>query len=297
MNSSRAPWKVSLHGGHSVKYCDHARGELRAMLEAAVAKGFHTYGVAEHAPRFDAKFLYPDEIRMGWDIPKIIADFEAYAADTRVLVEEFADRLTLLRGFEAEVIPSVGYKDVMLGLKAKYGFDYIVGSVHYVDEILVDGWPETFARALEKRGGDLESVVLGYYENMAAMIQALRPEIVGHFDVVRKFGAAHGPVDTPRIRRAAETALESAREYGCILDCNTGGFRKGHGMPYPAPWVVEMARRMGIPFCFGDDSHAVEEVGADIDLARAYLLENGIESITCLAREGDGLVRKTWPLA
>lgn len=54
---------------------------------------------------------------------------------------------------------------------------------------------------------------------------------------------------------------------------------------------------MGIPFCFGDDSHAVEEVGADVDLARAYFLENGITSVTCLAREEDAIVRRVCPLA
>jgi histidinol-phosphatase (PHP family) len=293
MNSSSAPWKVSLHGGHSVTYCDHATGELREMLEMAVAKGLHTYGLAEHAPRFDPKFLYPDEIGMGWDIPKIIADFEAYARDTKELVEEFAGRLTVLRGFEAEIIPADGYRDIMLGLREKHEFDFMVGSVHYVDEILVDGWPETFERALRKRG-DVENLAVAYYENVAEMVEALKPEIVGHFDVVRKFGAAHGPVDTPPIRRAAKAALEAAREHACILDCNTGGYRKGHGMPYPAPWIVEMAREMEVPFCFGDDSHTVDEVGADFEQAREYLVEHGVESVTFLSRGEDvGLVRET----
>jgi hypothetical protein len=33
---------VSLHGGHSREYCDHARSTLREILEAAVACGYDT---------------------------------------------------------------------------------------------------------------------------------------------------------------------------------------------------------------------------------------------------------------
>jgi len=46
------PWRVSLHGGHSGEYCDHAEATLREMLEAAVQYGYQTFGVSEHAPGF-----------------------------------------------------------------------------------------------------------------------------------------------------------------------------------------------------------------------------------------------------
>src|SRR5438045_1413741 len=37
-------WRVSLHGGHSGEFCDHAEGTLREILTAAVAAGYHTFG-------------------------------------------------------------------------------------------------------------------------------------------------------------------------------------------------------------------------------------------------------------
>jgi len=60
-----AEWKASLHGGHSGEFCDHAGGTLREMVEAAVAFGYRTFGVSEHAPRYEPRFLYAEERALG----------------------------------------------------------------------------------------------------------------------------------------------------------------------------------------------------------------------------------------
>ncbi len=52
---------VSLHGGHSGEFCDHAEGSLREILDAAIDAGYHTFGVSEHAPRCEDRFTYPNE--------------------------------------------------------------------------------------------------------------------------------------------------------------------------------------------------------------------------------------------
>jgi len=265
------PWMVSLHGGHSGEFCDHAAGTLRETLEAAVAKGFCIYGLAEHAPRYHPRFLYPDEVAMGWDIPKLLADFNAYAECTKTLVTEFADRLIVLRSFEAEIVPADRYVETMLELRARHAFDYMVGSVHYVDEFLFDYSPDTFVEALHLHGG-LEPLAVKYYEGVTKMVEALRPEVVAHFDTIRKYAGPHGPVDTPPIRDAVECALEAVRQSNAILDVNTGPLRKGEAIPNPAPWIVESACDMGIPFCFGDDSHGPDQVGANFALSDSMQL-------------------------
>ena len=42
---------------------------------------------------------------------------------------------------------------------------------------------------------------------------------------------------------------------------------------------------MSVPFCFGDDSHRTDQVGAGLDEARLYLLQYGVSDITALVRE------------
>lgn len=286
------PWKVSLHGGHSGEFCKHARGTLREILEAAVAYGFHTFGVAEHAPRAESRFLYPEEIELGYDVARIDADFDAYAREAEALAREFEGRLRVLRGFELEVVPQDGYAELMLALRRRYAFDYVVGSVHHVDDISIDG-PKAEFEGLVRRFGSLERLAVRYYQLVAEMVLAVRPEVVGHLDLIRKNAPLDESLDTPPIRRAAETALEAVAECNAILDLNTAGYRKGLGTPYPAPWLVRAASEMGLAFCFGDDSHSPSEVGAGIDEARRYLLDNGVNTVAYWVRQDAGLRRET----
>jgi histidinol-phosphatase (PHP family) len=289
------PWKVSLHGGHSGEFCEHAKDTLRQVLEAAAAAGYHTFGVSEHAPRSQERFLYNTEREKGYDLDRLGREFEAYAAAVRQLAAEFQGRLHVLCGFEAEVIPAATYRDEMLGHRQRFGFDYMVGSVHYVDETTIDGPKPEFERALAARGS-LEALAIAYYQAVALMVAALQPEVVGHFDLIRLNAGRGARLDTPPIRQAARQALEAVRDCGAILDVNTAGYRKGLGMPYPAPWLVETAHAMDIGFCFGDDSHGPAQVGQGIDEARRYLLENGVGQVTVLTRENGEITRKRVPL-
>ncbi|HOT49875.1 MAG TPA: histidinol-phosphatase [Candidatus Hydrogenedentes bacterium] len=292
----RSPWAVSLHGGHSRDYCDHADSTLREILDAALAAGYRIYGVTEHAPRDDPRFLYPEEIKLGWDVPKIQRDFAAYARETQLLAGEYAGRLLVLRGFEAEVVPWERYVDITLDLRARHHFDYVVGSVHWIDDRITDYSQESFDVALREYR-NLEAMAVHYYERVAAMVRALRPEVVGHLDVIRKYARPHGPVDTPAIRDAADGALEAIRDAGSILDINTAAYRKGFDTPYPAPWLLERAvHHFGIGVCFGDDSHGVAQVGAGILEARAYLLDHGVGELVTLERTEHGLERRHIPL-
>lgn len=289
------PWKVSLHGGHSGEFCDHAVGTLSEVIEAAIAKGFKTYGISEHAPRHGERYLYANERERGWTLEKIAADFETYGKAVFALADEYASRITILRGYEIEVVPHDRYAEIMLDYRTRFRFDYMVGSVHYLHDISIDSSVEEFEEVLKITGG-LEELALEYYASVAAMIEALEPEVVGHLDLVRKNGHLFGPLDTAAIRKAVERTLEVAKAHHCILDLNTAGWRKGLDSPYPAPWLLKRAHEMGVPFCFGDDSHGPELVGAGIEPAREYLLANGVESVAVLVRTGDRVVRETVPL-
>jgi histidinol-phosphatase (PHP family) len=288
-------WRVSLHGGHSGAYCDHATGSLAAVLEAAVEAGYHTFGVSEHAPRVESRFLYPEEVEAGYDVGRLESEFKAYVHEVKELASAYKGRLCVLCGFEAEVVPDNRYVEVMLGYRERYGFDYMVGSVHYVREVQIDWHKEMFTRAIETCGG-LEAMCVAYYEAVAQMVVELRPEVVGHLDLVRKNAGPFGPVDTPRVRSAASETLEVIRAHDCILDLNTAGYRKGLGSPYLAPWLVERAAAMGIGFCFGDDSHGPHQVGLDLDRSRRYLLNNGVTTVTVLTRDKAEVVKRVVPL-
>ena len=282
---------ASLHGGHCGEFCEHARGTLQEVLEAAVEAGFQIYGLSEHAPRYEQGHIYESERAKGYTLERLQREFEEYAEESLRMQGLFEDRLSVLRGFEAEVVPSDRYAELMQGLRSRHAFDYMVGSVHHVADISIDESPHHYGAAVEACGG-LEPFAVRYYETVRRMIEELRPEVVGHFDLLKLHAPAAADLATPRIRLAAEEALAAAQAVGCILDLNTAGWRKGLAEPYPGPWIVRAATAAGIPFCFGDDSHEPSQVGFGIDQARQYLLSNGVPTVTVLESSGRVLSRR-----
>ncbi|MBI2432919.1 MAG: histidinol-phosphatase HisJ family protein [Candidatus Hydrogenedentes bacterium] len=233
---------------------------------------------------------------MGWDVQHLEQLFAAYAAELETLQKEYSPKIAILRGFEAEVVPEANYVDVMHAFQRRFKFQYIVGSVHWVNGHIIDYTPEHFAKALAV-SGSLEALAIRYYETIVDMARRLQPEVIAHFDLIRRYAPDEGSVSTPPARAAALAALEAVRDVNAILDVNTGGYRKGFARPYPAPWIVEAARDLGIAFCFGDDSHRASEVGAGIEDARQYLLACNIHSITTLRPHPTGLSREEIALA
>ncbi|HUG43059.1 MAG TPA: histidinol-phosphatase, partial [Acidobacteriota bacterium] len=261
-------------------------------LDAAVRVGYSIFGVTEHAPRGEERFLYPSELEKGYTVERLEAEFQAYSEAIDSLRRRFGGRMTLLKGFEAEVVPHDRYVERMGDYRDRFGFEYMVGSVHHIGDVQIDGSAELFSKAVQLAGG-LEALAVRYYETVAEMIRCLRPEVVAHFDLVRRNAPPGAALDSPAIRKAARSALEIARDCDSILDLNTAGYRKGLGGPYPDSWIVRMASEMGLGFCFGDDSHSVSDVGAGLEEARDYLLQHGVDRIRVLNRVAGGL-RKEW---
>lgn len=296
MNSrTTIPWLTSLHGGHSSRYCDHAASPLEDIVKAAIARGMPTFGVTEHAPRVEPERLYAEERAMGWTVETLQELFAAYATEVEELQERYRDQISLLRGFEIEIVPEGSYAEVMRRLRTGHNLQYCVGSVHYVRGHIIDYTPESRARAVAACG-DEEAFAITYYGTVTEMIEKLKPEVLGHLDLVCKGALDPRAVESDAVRAKAFGALDAAAACGCIIDVNTAGYRKGLGRPYPAPWIVTAALERDMNFAFGDDSHRVEDVAAGIPEARAYLLELGVGAVTVLAPDGDSLTKRIVPL-
>ena len=280
-----------MHGGHSSEFTTHGGSTLPELIETAIDRGLVTYGLTNHVVTSEARFLYEDELAAGLDLEIRAVQFQAYAEAAAAAVPEYADRIELLRGFEAEVVPSASYIADMQGLRERYGFEYIVGSVHWVDEVPIDMSQELFDGAVERCGG-LEQLLVRYYEHVAEMADGLRPEVVGHFDLPRLMSEGAPAHEATAPRAAAAEALRVIAEAESLIEVNTAGYRKGLRGPYPAPWVVEQARDLGIPLTFSDDSHHIDHVAANLEQARAYLLAFKVGTIGSLGRASDGSIER-----
>lgn len=280
------PW-FSYHGGHSGQYCRHAKGRLEDVVAAASRAGFTHYGLSEHCPRHREQDLYPDERDLG--PAGLVTAFDAYMREARRLQQAYKGELDVLVGFETERLPPGDWAGRMTELRDRYHADFIIGSVHDVDGIWIDMNPETTAKAAEACGG-VEALQCKYFDALAELVITLRPEVVGHLDLVRKFDGAE-PSFSAKALTAAKRTLEAVRAVGALLDVNPGALRRGLSPVYPMPTLLARAQQMDIGVTLGDDGHGPHDVGAGLTDCLSAIAAAGYREVHFLQHQ-DGVVQK-----
>jgi len=251
--------KISLHGGHSGQYCDHARDTLAEIVAAYHDANFECVGLTEHMPPFDDAWLYPDETGLGRTAKWMQARFANYVVEARRLQHEYKSRMLILVGMESEWYPGCG--EWIASLRETHGLDYVVGSVHHVGGECIDFSKQDYERIAERFGG-LAPMYAAYFDAQLEMMQALRPEVVGHFDLVR----LHDPdyAQTLAQKEVWERVLRNLEwmaSAGAILDVNARALLKGQAEPYVCAPILDAATRFGVGVAYGDDAHGVADVG------------------------------------
>lgn len=283
----------SYHGGHSGEFCGHAKGQLASVVQAALEAGFTTYGLSEHCPRYQVEHLYPEE--RGLAPAELESTFRRYARSALELRARYEGQLELLVGFETEALPVADWAEKMLALRRSAPFDYIVGSVHSVGDTWIDLNAETSERAARECGG-WEPLRCAYFDRLAQLVHTLRPEVVGHVDLIRRFEAPDFRF-SPLALQHAERVLEAARACGAALEVNAAPARRGFGPVYPGPQVLARACAMQVAVTLGDDSHGPEGVGVGLDACLEAIARAGYREVHYLTRREGRVVLARTPLA
>ncbi len=267
---------ISLHGGHSGDFCQHATNSLEEILQAYVDKGYAIVGITEHMPPPDNRFRYPDETAAGIDAEIMRLRFDRYFETARRLQKELLHIMKVWVGFETEWYD--GALPLIRELIARHNPDYIIGSLHHVGGIAFDYDEEHYMRATQTSGG-LDALYQHYFDQQFEMIKSLSPAVVGHFDIIR----IHDPNYRERMVKSTVKPLifrnlELIKERGLILDLNTRAMIKGDDEFYPSRMIIDQAHLLGIPLVPGDDSHSVPTVGYKIEQAIRLLQTSGLST-------------------
>lgn len=279
----------SYHGGHSGQFCQHAQSSLREVVERAVELGFTTFGLSEHCPRLREQDLYVEEA------PLTPADlqthFSAYIVEARKLQTEYADRIELLVGFETEALPEDSWPQAMNAIANQHPFDFFIGSVHSVGGVYVDYKPE-ITLALERDLDGWDNLCIAYFDEVAKLVETLRPPVVGHLDLVRRF-KGHDFSFSERVWPSITRALEVVRSTGALMELNATPMRKGFGPVYPTSEILELAYQMNVPLTLADDSHGVPSVGGGLDACLRAAANAGYQTLHYLTRSPRGVATPT----
>lgn len=235
------------HHSHSGQFCPgHARNTLEEMVQTAIAKKMQVFAVTEHMPRHDED-RYPEEVESGTTMESSFANQAAFFAEASRLRDKYRGQIDIPIGFEADWVRPEAASLIERLLRA-HPFDFWVGSVHHTHSIPIDYDRAMYIRARDVAGGSDDKLAEDYFDLQLSMLQAMRPPVVGHFDLIRL--KSDNPdvrfQSNPSVWRRILRNLDFIVSYGGLLEINFASLRKGLLQPYPEADICKVrAMRAG----------------------------------------------------
>lgn len=260
MKTFKTARKFDFHTHH--ERCGHAEGTVRDYVEAAIENGLDMIGISDHSPYFYSKEeqLYPK-------IAMAKAEFQHYVREVLDLKKEYKDKIEVLLGVESDFFPE--HIEIYRKQYAQYPFDYIIGSVHYVNGINIFEKGRWEGLTNEQKLRTKED----YYRLIQQSAECGLFQILGHIDAMKGFYPQFSSIQTDAI----EHTLKVIADHDMAIEINTSGKTKDCGGWYPADDILERALYYGVDVTFGSDAHTPERVGDEFHLVQDHLKEIGFQ--------------------
>ena len=245
----------------------HDVAAVEPFVAAARAAGVDEIGFTEHA-------YYFRELRALWNVPyhvdRCVYEVEPYVD---AVLEAKRDRLPVKLGVEVDYVR--GREEDTRELLAPYPWDYVLGSIHFIDGLGVDGPP----RLIDSVGVD--AAWRRYFDELAAAAASGLFDSLAHPDLVKIWGARPERTVEEELHEQVADAIAAS---GVAVEVSTAGLRRPVGELYPDPHLLELCRGRGIHVTVASDAHVPRLVGCDFDRARELLRAGGYETITLFER-------------
>ena len=236
--------------------CNHARGSEREYIERAIAQGVRVLGFSDHVP-YPFPGGHESHFRMK------CAEIGEYMNTLQALKEEYADRIEIHIGFEAEYYPL--YHQRLLEFLQPYPYEYLILGQHMVGNEI---------DAPVYCGGKVTPDVPWQYARQ--VVEGLRKGdfvYLAHPDL---------PSNTERgeeYRAAMEWLCREVKALDIPIELNFLGLVEGRAYPCHDFW--EIAGRVGNKVIFGCDAHDVDAVANPdtIAIAEQWVAQYGLQVI------------------
>lgn len=239
------------------------------MINAAIEKGFDALGFSGHSyTSIDPSYCMAQDM------------LDEYENTVKTLRSKYSDRISIYYGLEKDY-----YAD-----PDSHSYDYTIGSVHYVCKDGVYREVDHTAKIAQETVAEYyDGNVYAYCEDYFATIADVKLktgcDIVGHFDLVKKFNINGCMFDDShhRYRNAALSAAQVLLEQDAIFELNTSGAQPGKcGEMYPADFILKEIQAKGGRVILSSDCHNKDYLDFGFDIAIQKLSSLGFGSITVI---------------
>lgn len=219
-------------------------------------------------------------IKSDWDSGKTIeyrngeplanVNYRYYMEKIKEMQYLYGDRIGIKTGLEfgmqVHTIPQ--YEQLF----SKYKFDFIILSVHQVDD--KEFWTQDF-----QTGKTQQEYNERYYDEMLKLVKMYKNySVLGHMDLITRYDKA-GIYPFEKIKFFVEDILKIVIADGKGIELNTSYLRYGLSDTTPSKKILELYRELGGEIItIGSDSHKPEHLGMYIEESKKLLRSMGFHS-------------------
>ncbi len=196
-------------------------------------------------------------------------DYPKYIALIQKMQRRYADSITIKTGLEfgmqMHTIPQFEK------LFRKYAFDFIILSVHQVED--KEFWTQDF-----QKGRTQQEYNERYYEEMWKLVKNYKDySVLGHVDLITRYDKA-GIYPFEKIKPVLEEIFKIVIADGKGIELNTSYHRYGLDDTTPSVEILKLYRELGgSVLTIGSDSHKPEHLGTYIEEAKSLLKGLGFQ--------------------
>jgi histidinol-phosphatase (PHP family) len=239
-----------MHLRDSEERIAHMAAAIEPFVETAVARGVDEIGFTEHV-------YYFRQTREIWSLPyqteRCVYDLDAYCD---AVLEAKRRGWPVKLGLEVDYVGPLQPR--LAELLEPYPWDYLLGSVHWVDGLAIDSWPGMWEEH------SAEEVWAAYFGALASLASSGFVDVLAHPDLAKIFG-----------RRPADPSAFYPALDGVALEISTAGLRKPVGELYPDPALL-----VGRPITLASDAHVPGLVGEEFERALELARRAGYRTVT-----------------
>ena len=246
---------------------DHSIEAVEGFVEAAAERGIDEIGFTEHVYYFEQTRQFWSE---PWMLERCAYNLEPYVD---AVLEAKERGLPVKLGLEVDYFP--GTERELRDTLSYWPWDYLLGSVHFVDGFPVDQEPGL----VEKLGP--QEAWRRYFVWLRNAARSGLFDSLSHPDLVRHHGPHPGVEAVQRLHEETADAIEAA---GLCVEVSAAGLHKPVGELYPEPSLLEACHARGVPITLASDAHEPQNVGRDLPRAVAHARAAGYETVSVFDR-------------
>lgn len=257
---------------------------LDLYLQKAKERNLKEVGIVDHLYRFCEtkdyfeKYMDISETELGrkqhkWLQQVMTENMEDFVTFINSQKSKWADQgITLKLGMEADFFP--GCRDELKELLSMQEWDYIIGSVHFVD-----GWGFDNPEAIDQfHRYDLEELYRRFFDIVEEAIRSGLFDFAAHLDNLKVFNFRPDENKLiPHYQRIARALVET----NTATEVNAGlYYRYPIKEMCPSPAFLDVMAEAGVKFTTSSDSHFPDDIGIYVSENTERLKRLGIQPAT-----------------